>query len=370
MNKLIFAVISLFLTIFLLNIVSANTNLITNTEKYSVPFYFFYSPNCPHCHDVNAFLNSIKDNYDFNAIMINIDEKKNLDFFVKTMQDFNMSSYGYPVIVINNNIYQGSNVIINNIVSQINECNANKCDLYTINKPKEPIKEKNVSFLTILGLALADSINPCEIAVLMILLASVLMRGNKKSVLSYGFAFIITIFLVYFAMGFGLIFGIKFINNFIGTNIIYLIIGILALILAALNIKDAIAYGAGNFVMEVPRSWRPTMKKILESATSIWSVILIAFIVAFFLTPCTAGPYVLVSGLLHNLPINLILMWLTIYNIIFVLPMIIIVILIYFGLFKLETLQRLRENNIKTLHWISGIILLIIALYLIITALI
>lgn len=369
MNKLLFAVFTLLLAITLFNIAYANTNLEAN-NNYNAPFYFFYSPNCPHCHDVNAFLESIKDNYDFNAIMINIDEKKNLDFFVKTMQDFNMKSYGYPVVIINNNIYQGLTPIINNIVKEINICNEVRCELYGSNNSNEPKEEKKVNFLTILGLALADSINPCEIAVLMILLATVLMKGNKKSVLTYGFAFIITIFLVYFAMGFGLIFGIKFINNFISTNIIYLIIGILALILAALNIKDAISYGAGNFVMEVPRSWRPTMKKILESVTSVWSVILIAFIVAFFLTPCTAGPYVLVAGLLHSLPINLIMMWLTIYNVIFVLPMILIVFLIYFGLFKLETLQRLRENNIKTLHWISGIILLIIALYLIITALI
>lgn len=364
MKKLIFAIIILFFSIFVLNIAYANTNLNNN---YKAPFYFFYSPNCMHCHDVNVFLNSIKDNYDFNVIEINIEEKNNLDFFVNTMQNFNMTSYGYPVVVINNNIYQGSNTIINNIVSQINECNANKCELYSNYKPEEP---KKVSFLTVVGLALADSVNPCEIAVLMILLASIMMRGNRKTVLSYGIVFILTIYLVYFAMGFGLIFGIKFINNFVSTNIIYLVIGILALILAALNIKDAIAYGKGNFVMEVPRSWRPTMKKILESATSIWSVIFIAFIVAFFLTPCTAGPYVLVSGLLHNLPINLIIMWLMIYNFVFVLPMIIILILVYFGLFKLETLQRLRENNIKTLHWISGIILLIIAIYLIVISLI
>ena len=369
MNKIFYIVFACLLTISIFQIAYAD-NLLDSNNTHKAPFYFFYSPSCPHCHDVNLFLNSIENKYDFNVVEINIDEKKNLDLFVKVMQDFNMTSYGYPVVVINNNIYQGSTNIINNIVSQINICNSNKCELYKLDKSEESIKEKNVSFLTILGLALADSVNPCELAVLMILLASVLVKGNKKSVLSYGFAFIITIFLVYFAMGLGLIFGIKFLNNFINTNIIYLIVGIFALILAALNIKDAISYGAGNFVMEVPRSWRPTMKKILESVTSVWSVILIAFIVAFFLTPCTAGPYVLVSGLLHSLPINEIMMWLTVYNIIFVLPMIAIVFLIYFGLFKLETLQRLRENNIKTLHWISGIILLIIALYLIIIALI
>ncbi len=362
MNKSALLILSIILSISFLTFGYA--------EDYNAPFYFFYSPNCPHCHDVNLFLNSIEDKYDFNSIMINIDEKENLDLFVNSMQDFNMRSYGIPVVIINDNIYQGSNIIINNIVSQINECNENKCELYQVKELEEPKEEKKVNFLTILGLALADSINPCEIAVLMILLASVLARNNKKFVLSYGFAFIMTIFLVYFGIGIGLIYGIKFLSGFTNTNIIYLIIGILALILAALNIKDAVAYGSGGFVMEVPRSWRPTMKKILEGATSIWSVIIIAFIVAFFLTPCTAGPYVLVSGLLHNLEINMILFWLTIYNIIFVLPMIAIVFLIYFGLFKLETLQRLREKNIKTLHWITGLILLAIALYLIITALI
>jgi glutaredoxin-related protein len=369
MNKIFYIVFACLLTIYIFQIAYAD-NLLDSNNTHKAPFYFFYSTSCPHCHNVDAFLKSIEDKYDFNAIKINVDLEDNVKFFVKTMQDFNINNYGIPVVVINNKLYQGDSIIIKNIVNEINICNINKCELYDSNNFEKPKEEKKISFLTILGLALADSVNPCEIAVLMILLATVLMKGNRKSVLSYGFAFIITIFLVYFAMGLGLIFGIKFLNNFINTNIIYLIVGIFALILAALNIKDAISYGAGNFVMEVPRSWRPTMKKILESVTSVWSVILIAFIVAFFLTPCTAGPYVLVSGLLHSLPINEIMMWLTVYNIIFVLPMIAIVFLIYFGLFKLETLQRLRENNIKTLHWISGIILFIIAIYLIITALI
>ena len=104
MKKLIFAIIILFFSIFVLNIAYANTNLNNN---YKAPFYFFYSLNCMHCHDVNVFLNSIKDNYDFNVIEINIEEKNNLDFFVNTMQNFNMTRYGYPVVVINNNIYQG-----------------------------------------------------------------------------------------------------------------------------------------------------------------------------------------------------------------------------------------------------------------------
>ena len=53
MKKLIFAIIILFFSIFVLNIAYANTNLNNN---YKAPFYFFYSPNCM-CHDVNVFLN-------------------------------------------------------------------------------------------------------------------------------------------------------------------------------------------------------------------------------------------------------------------------------------------------------------------------
>lgn len=360
MNKFFLLLFGFFIAINLLNMGYAENN-----TNYKAPFYFFYSTSCPHCHNVEEFLKSIENDYDFNVIKVNLDNKENVELFVKVIQDFNSNSYGVPTVIINNKIYQGDTTIIKNITNEINVCNENKCILYG-----EKNKEKEVNFLTVLGLALADSINPCEVAVLMILLATILVKGNKKAVITHGLAFIITIFVVYLGLGLALIFGMKFINNFISTNIIYLIIGILALILALFNLKDAIFYGAGNFVMEVPRSWRPLMKKIIESATSIWSVILIAFIVAFFLTPCTAGPYVLVSGLLHNLTINKIILWLLFYNLIFILPMLIIVFVIYFGFVKLETLQRLRENNIKTLHLISGIILLIIALYLIITALI
>jgi len=326
-----------------------------------IPVYFFYSPNCIHCKNVENYFQSISKDYNLNVKAINRDGTKyELNFFTKVLNDFNSNNFGVPALVINNHIYYGDSEIIKNLPKELEEYKLNKYDFYVPKDTKKP-----VNFLTVTGLAFADSVNPCELVVLLILLSSVLMKFNsKKKVFQYGLAFIITIYVMYFLIGVVAIFGFKLLGSFVSSSVLYIIFGAIALILGLLNLKDAISYGAGNFVMEVPRSWRPTMKKLLESVSSVWSAIVIAIILAVFLLPCTAGPYVLITGLLAGYSWGIALLWLVYYNFIFSLPMWIILFVVYFGLVKIDTLQRTRDKNIKNLHLVASILLILLGLYL------
>jgi len=336
-----------------------NTNSnITNTIG-QIPMYFFYSPSCPHCKNVEEYLQSISNDYNMNVVTINKDV--NNDFFINVLQSFDANSYGVPVLVINNHFYQGDKTIITNLSKELKAYKDQPYGLYVLKDKPKPI-----NFGTVTALAFADSINPCEIAVLLILLSSVLVKYNsKRKVLGYGLTFIITIYVMYFILGVIAIFGFKLLGN-INTTIFYIIFGSLALLLGLLNLKDAVSYGAGGFVLEVPRAWRPTMKKIIENATSVFSAIIIAIIISLFLLPCTAGPYAVTSALLSQYSWFVSLLWLLYYNLIFTLPMWIILFVVYFGFVKVETLQNMRERNIKTLHLIASILLIALGLLLIV----
>ncbi len=326
-----------------------------------IPMYLFYSPACSHCKNVEEYLLTISKDYNLNVNAINRNgTKEELDFFTRVLNDFNSNNFGVPALVINGHIYYGDIAINENIIKELDYCKLNKCKLYAPNSGHEV-----VNYFTVFALAFADSVNPCALVVLLILLSTVLMKyGSKKKVLQYGLTFILTLYLMYFLIGVGIIFGFKLIGSYLETKIFYIILAIFALVLGLLNLKDYISYGAGGFLMEVPRSWRPLMNKVLSSVTSIWSAVVIAVILALFLLPCTAGPYVLISGLLYNYSWYAILGWLAIYNLVFSLPMWIILFIVYFGIFKIDVLQRTRDKNVRNLHLIAAICFLLLATYL------
>ena len=206
--------------------------------------------------------------------------------------------------------------------------------------------------------AALDAINPCEFSVLILLMATMLIKdSNRRRALLTGFSFIAAIFLAYFLIGVGLFELIRqYTINFSGY--FYKIIGGLAILIGLLNIKDYFWHGGGGFVMEVPKKWRPKMKKLIRDIASPPGAFLIGLLVSLFLLPCTSGPYVVILGMLANkVTLAKALLYLIFYNLIFILPMAVIVLAIYFGL-PPERAEQWRQQKIRSLHLIAGVILL------------
>ncbi|MFH1823327.1 MAG: hypothetical protein ABH817_01255 [archaeon] len=217
----------------------------------------------------------------------------------------------------------------------------------------------------ILTLAAADAVNPCALAVLVLVLVAILTQypRDRKKVLQAGFAFSITVLITYF------IYGLLIIGIFKGLGslevvrpFIYKGLGVIAILFGLLNIKDAIRYGAGGFLMEVPSKWRPKMKSLISSVTSVKGAIVIAILVSVFLLPCTIGPYFIAGGLLAKLGLLAIVPWLLMYNVVFVLPMIAITLVVYLGFTTVSNVSGWREKNVRILHLIAGLILFFIGL--------
>lgn len=231
-----------------------------------------------------------------------------------------------------------------------------ECDTYTCTKILElPDSWKStLSIVTVSGAAIVDAINPCAFAVFILLFASLMTAGNRKKALKGGLFFALAIFLSYFAMGFGLLEILKQIN--ISTGALKFV-GIFAIVFGLLNIKDYIGYGKGGFVMEVPQKWRPKMKQLIKGVTTPQGAFIVGLIVSLFLLPCTSGPYIIILSLLakqNSLGLNL--SYLTLYNLIFILPFLLITMVMYSG-FSAIRAEQIRKEKVKILHLIAGIIL-------------
>lgn len=219
-------------------------------------------------------------------------------------------------------------------------------------------------FLEITTYALADSVNPCEIAILSMILITILIANpdKKKTVLKAGLMFSLAVFLAYSVYAGILIQLFKGIAGFFARNssLIRYILGGLAMLLGALNIKDFINYKKGSIGTEMPLFLRPKAKKIISGITSPKGAFFIGFLVTLFLLPCTAGPLILAAGALSKLTFIETIPWVIYYNLIFILPMIIITLLVYFGFKKIEEVEQWKERNIKKLHLIAGALLFLV----------
>lgn len=234
--------------------------------------------------------------------------------------------------------------------------------------PFEEELEKGQDKMTltkVLSLAAVDAVNPCALAVLVLMLIAILTYNpkNRKKLLLAGLAFCLAVFLMYLFYGLVIV---KFFQLIQALTVIrlwlYKILGGLALVLGVLNIRDFIKYKPGRVGTEMPLFLRPKVKKVISGVTSPKGAFITGLFVTVFLLPCTIGPYVICGGILCTLGLLKALPWLLIYNLVFIVPMIIITVIVYAGVTRVENVSGWKDKNIKYLHLVSGIIIFILGL--------
>lgn len=226
---------------------------------------------------------------------------------------------------------------------------------------------RNKISLSTLGLiALADTVNPCALAVFILMLIGITTYdpGNRKAkVIHAGLAFVAAVFVMYFLYGLIIIRSFQLVESI--TNIrpvLYNLLGYVAIILGLLHLKGYFWYKPGGLLTEMPMRWRPRVKKMMTSITSPKGAFFMGAFVTLFLIPCTMGPYFIAGGILSTLELVETIPWLLIYNLIFILPLLGITFIIHFGFKKIDDVSGWKEKNIKNLHLIIGIIMLGIGL--------
>ncbi len=235
-----------------------------------------------------------------------------------------------------------------------------------MDSPPEAINH-NVTLAKIISLALVDAVNPCAFAVLILLLTAILTYnpGNRRSVLLAGLMFIAAIFAMYFV--YGLIF-IKFFQLIQALNMVkmwlFKVLAVVAIIFGILNIRDSIKYKPGGIGTEMPLMLRPRMQALIARVTSPRGAFITGLFVTLFLLPCTIGPYVIAAGILSvfdmmaNIPVLLL------YNLIFVVPMLVIVGIVYLGLKGVKDVEEWKNRHITKLHLVAGILMLFVGVAL------
>ncbi|MBI4122419.1 MAG: hypothetical protein HY462_00305 [Parcubacteria group bacterium] len=326
-------------------------------------YLLFMGSGCPHCANVEEYLETVELPNEVNLVWYDIYLNRADAALFNEQADrlgIPLQSRGIPFLIAPDGTSRfGDAPIINYFKSAIKheDVPAEDEGAPTTCGPdipgcSEPESKRTLPVLV--SAALADSINPCAFAVLILLMTSMLATGDRRRALLAAAAFIATIFVSYFAMGAGLWRAFASVSSVFW---VYAVVGALAVFIGLLNIKDALWYGK-VFLMEVPLSWRPKMKSLIRSITSPGGAILIALAVSLFLLPCTSGPYIVVLGLLSKQAFNQEgLSLLALYNFIFVLPMVVLAAITYAGV-SVKRAEAWRQDHVRLLHAVAGIVML------------
>ena len=323
---------------------------------------YYYGNTCSHCAEIKPFLEEIEKknpHVRFNRIEV-FANRENALAMQKVFEQYGIprDDRGVPAILINNNFLIGSDIITANLEKEI-------AAIKTIqNKPNTTLRQEQLTLLAITGAAIVDSINPCAIFVLIVLLSSLLVMKTPgdRQIKTCAATFVFSVYLAYFLIGVGLLYTI----DFFGISAwLYRAVGILALVIGLLNIKDAFFFGAGGFIMEIPLRWRPALMKVLMKVSTPWGAFVSGFVVTLFEAPCTGGPYLFAIGLLaQNMEWGTIVPILLYYNFVFVLPLIIIATVVIQGKVQVDRAEAWQKGNIRKFHLVGGLIMLGLGLWM------
>lgn len=219
----------------------------------------------------------------------------------------------------------------------------------------------NLTLPAVIGAAVIDSINPCAFAVLIFLLTYLVAIKSKKKIIAVGLTYIITVYIVYFLAGLGLLSAIASTSL---TAIIYYFAGILLIILGLVDIKDYFWQSETGPLLKIPESKKASIEKWVKKA-SFPGAIVLGFLVSAFELPCTGGVYLAILAMLADQTTKFnACLYLLIYNLFFILPLLIIWGLTYWG-YNSQKLKTWQEKNKKIMRLILGIGMIILGILIV-----
>ena len=339
-----------------------------SAQQQSVTLEFYYSSTCGEC---IPYLHLVEDNFVYNdslqhnLIVIIKDITTNDTYF----QEYLTYDLPYPFLVISNDTKQASpirdiDMTVPYVIESIDEfLKGNQSQTDDENLTPTPIGDINISAysLPVLTIILGglDSFNPCAFFILIFLLNLLLFARSRKRMILIGGVFI------FFSGFLYMLFMFLLFETFILTKayvtIITVIAGILALSLGVINIKDFFFFKKGAS-LSIPDEKKPKLYKQIRSlvknpqlTAALIGTIILAGTVNFYELLCTLGLPLVFTNQLATYDLSSIeyYSYIIFYNIVYVIPLIIIVLIFVITLGK----RKLTEWHGQIMKLVTGIML-------------
>lgn len=205
--------------------------------------------------------------------------------------------------------------------------------------------------------ALLDSINPCAISVLLLTIGFLMSLGKVRSeIYKISFVYILSLYLTYLFIGLGVLQALTFFGF---TNAIARFGAAILAVTAIITLLGAV-FPKFPIKLKMPDKSHGILARYIAKA-SYPSALVLGVLVGLFEFPCTGGPYLSILSLLHDKASMLEgLGYLLYYNLVFVSPLIVIVLVANSSVI-VERLDNWRKKYTKRVDIVSSILMLLLA---------
>lgn len=356
---------------------------ITSEGEKIIRFHFFWSKTCPHCQRAKPFVSKLSQSFSWLELnSYEISENPESAALFKTLSEkMGDSNFAVPAFLFCEEAVIG--YLDEKTTGALLRDKLLSCRASLVEGDKEvsgqPAKAEKFS-LPILGeldyksrslpaftiiIAGLDAFNPCAFFVLLLMLSLLVNAKDRKRMLWIGGIFVFFSGFIYF------IFMAAWLNLFLyigEIRAITIVAAIIAIGVSFINIKDYFMFKKG-ISLSIPDSAKPGLYERIRGLMNASSMpamiagtIMLAIVANSYELLCTAGfPMVFTRLLtLHDLPGWGYYLYLVLYNIIYVIPLVVIVLIFT----KTLGSRKLSEKEGRVLKLVSGLMMLELGLLL------
>lgn len=348
-----------------------------------VPITLFWSKRCPHCLDALSFLDRLRreepwiEVRDFELT----GDRAHVALYVEMARGLGQEARSVPAFFVCGQMFTGFDAAeamgarllglarFCRQAAQVGETRAQVSDGGSgagasgggIDLPLFGRLDASTLSLPLFTLVIAglDAFNPCAFFVLLFLLSLLVHARSRARMLVVGGTFVLFSGLVYF------LFMAAWLNLFLligGAPVVTLVAGAVALVIGALNVKDYFWSGQGP-TLSIPEKAKPGLYRRIRGliaadhlGTMLIGTVALALAANSYELLCTAGfPMVYTRALtLNDLAPGRYYGYLALYNLIYVLPLLAIVLVFSLALGRC----KLSEGQGRLLKLFSGLMML------------
>ncbi len=360
------------------------------SRKKPVTMAFFWEPGCQHCSRVTYDLQLLKKYHPTLSIRDYNIENKDAKLLAEALayrygvpEELHMAT---PSIFLSDTYFVTSQISYRAIQEAVTKLeNAEYIDTVW-NVTTEELADadrriksrfQGLQVLPVLGAGLLDGVNPCAFgAIIFFVTFLTVVNRKRREILFVGIAFTVSVFLTYFLIGTGFL---KFLQALPFIKIIarwvYIATAVLAMALGVLSISDFFRSRKGDFgdmTLQLPDRLKKRIHKVIISENEprarrniILASATTGFLVSILEMACTGQVYLPTIIYVMGAPglKTRAVFYLLLYNLMFILPLVVVFAVVYFGTTS-EQLTGFLKRNTPVIKLLTAVLFFAIAFFL------
>jgi len=331
----------------------------TNAPIYAA---YFYQTGCDSCSRVEADLAYLRSKYP-QLIVEKFNVYDHAPLGVWLAERAGRTDFSSPSIFIGNQAWIGEDEISPEGIQSALECfkkegSPKVWDAFDQEKGSQSLVDRfrSMSWLTVVFAGLVDGLNPCAFATLIFFVSYLTLSGRKgKDVILVGLSFTLGVFLAYLVIGLGLYKALDLLGDLLNTlaRWVYGLTAALCLGLAIFSFIDFLKARQGKLdelSLKLPEGLRKRINAVIRKGSGSRGFIIGAFMTGLVISvlelACTGQVYlptiIFVSSIPELRPRAL--FFLMLYNLLFILPLVVVFILAFFGTTSKELTGFLQKH--------------------------